>query len=352
MARLRLTLNAQRQSNQTSASSQPIGSQPHKFLYCRTTSYDLPKVTQRAVAFGTLFTDIRISVLDHIPKEEHIQLQQVLPSNVKVLASNSRVHALDWRDRCDETGLPLPAIQPEGSCRNKPGCVRWIGECQFESHPALAVEDLPHHNLKNGEMKRTLLCGRCRTIARNRLAGLTFQLPHTSERQDSKRHRRAGNTLEIPDYLLSRGSAWRFWIRYAWLDVCRSCDLEQKSRHPDGYNDCNCYKHQYEHTWLCHRCDEVALKNLMRDAWNSRFSGSSRTGLGEASNRRQRMGHGKTHCLCGKVKPLSDVSTIRSARSKTKRCGLCLGFVVPGFAGRPLRRSERLRKRAMSSLGD
>ena len=48
-------------------------------------------------------------------------------------------------------------------------------------------------------------------------------------------------------------------------------------------------------------------------------------------------------CSCGKVGPLLDNPAKRVAGSKTKRCGLCSGYVVPGFHGRQLRRSERLR---------
>ena len=269
MARLRLTLKPQPQPNRIASPPPEENSRPRKFFYCRTTAYDVGSVIQRAIGVEAPFTDIRISVLDGLLREETIQLQDVLPPNIKVLAPNGRLHPLDWRDKCEETSLPLPALQPEGTCGNKPGSVRWIGECQFESYPALMGEELPHHRGENGEVKRTLLCGNCRTIARNRLPGLTFQVPCTSETHRAKRVRKAGDRLELPDYLPSRSSAWRFWIRYAWTDVCRTCDLEQKSRHPDGYDGCCCSREQYEQTWLCHRCDEIALRKLMLDAWNA-----------------------------------------------------------------------------------
>ena len=228
-----------------------------------------------------------------------IDFHEGVPPNVRIVPPNSCTHALDCKDRCDETSLPSPEIQPEDRCRNERGSARWLSVCQFESTPELVKGELPHHQKENGKTNHIIVCNEYRKTALNRLPGLTFGAKPGQERTKSHRQRGFDGKLGIPDYIPSRGSAWRYWIRYAWTDVCRSCDVSQRSRHRDGFDGCRCHKENVAKGWLYHKCDEIVLQKLMNEAWSVRNRRSSQMFYAGAAIRDRKTKRGRVRCLCG-----------------------------------------------------
>ena len=350
MARLRLTHKQRQHSSQASSQSPPTTYRARNFLYVRTTSNNLPRQLQRIIDFNAPFTNIRVSLSDSVSKAKLSELRQGVPSNVSIITPNNRTHVLDYRDQCDEINLPLPAIQPEGKCRNKCGSTRWLSNCQFDSTPELVNAKLPHHHNDNGLVNQIIVCNECRKIAHNRLPGLTFGAGPGQDKTRSHRQRGPKDGLAISDHLPSRGSAWRYWVRYAWTAVCRSCDFSQRSRHPDGFDGCRCHRERIVNKWLCHRCDEVALRKLMREAWYVRHTQPTQMIRKGAKMTGRMPSRGRLRCLCGNIITLPPRNSIRNVHNSTQRCGLCLGYIVPMLHGRQIRRSERLREKLMEDM--
>ena len=320
--------------------------------FIRTSMECIHKDLEHIYRYAMTFSEYRISLIDNLPDDEYTDLnkfcqtlrqtQQYSPI-IYILPPSSLTHELDTREWCEETGLPPPSIQPNGTCRNRSDCLRKIAKCQFAAYPELANTYLAHHATREGVIKDILICGECRRIAHNRLPLCTQ--PQTTRPKPHRKVYKYGENYR-KGHLQSRGSLYRHSIRQFWTPACRNCDRKQKACHPTGYEGCRCYKEQYLNRWLCWRCDDIVLRNLISKTPGPRVIASKHERVARFLHHEQvfysKHPNGGVCCPCGRtIQP-----TTKSNIPITKQCRRCGEFVVPRTSNNGLRRSARLIEKA------
>ena len=339
------------------------GLSERRTIYIRSSENSFQETLNTIDRNRALADEFRILLLGTISSPGGEKISQDHGAHIK-LVSESEITDLDECLECDETGMEQTAFGQvyfdRDRCRLKTGNGdaepydkiprenhrRWMGYCDWRSAAQIKDRDLPHHKIQPmedageddaevGQHNDYLICDTCRTSAHSRLQWEDF--PDVESGKDLPEEtkwivrRQEDREIQPQSGPRSRYSGWMHWIMHAWMPVCRRCDIEQKRLHTRGHDGCVCYQNWYLNHWLCQRCDAENLQQYIELTIELKRGKNMRTHAVVGGGLIPNMipDEGGRRCPCGETPTLRDSETTMEGCQMVKRCGNCLGFIVP-----------------------